>query len=57
MDGTPMVLDLCDETHDVMIVMMVVDGGGGGGGSSGGVFYDLLFSLMESVISVGVDIP
>ena len=24
-----MVLDLCDETHDVMIVMMVVDGGGG----------------------------
>ena len=44
MDGTPMVLDLCDETHDVMIVMMVVDGGGGGG-SSGGVFYGLLFSI------------
>ena len=39
-----MVLDLCDETHDVMIVMMVVDGGGGGG-SSGGVFYGLLFSI------------
>ena len=38
-----MVLDLCDETHDVMIVMMVVDGGGGG--SSGGVFYGLLFSI------------
>ena len=36
-----MVLDLCDETHDVMIVMMVVDGGG----SSGGVFYGLLFSI------------
>ena len=34
-----MVLDLCDETHDVM---MVVDGGGG---SSGGVFYGLLFSI------------
>ena len=30
-----MVLDLCDETHDVM---MVVDGGGG----SGGVFCNLL---------------
>ena len=29
-----MVLDLCDETHDVM---MVVDGGG--------VFYNLLFSI------------
>ena len=39
-----MVLDLCDETHDIMIVMMVVDGGGGGG-SSGGVFYGLLFSI------------
>ena len=39
-----MVLDLCDETHDVMIVMMVVDGGGGG--SSGGVFYGLLFSIL-----------
>ena len=37
--GTPMVLDLCDETHDVM---MVVDGGGG---SSGGVFYGLLFFI------------
>ena len=37
MDGTPMVLDLCDETHDVM---MVVDGGG-----SGGVFYKFLFSI------------
>ena len=35
-----MVLDLCDETHDVM---MVVDGGGGG--SSGGVFYGFLFSI------------
>ena len=34
-----MVLDLCDETHDVM---MVVDGGGGG---SGGVFYKFLFSI------------
>ena len=45
MDGTPMVLDLCDETHDVMIVMMVVGGGGGGGGSSGGVFYGFLFSI------------
>ena len=44
MDGTPMVLDLCDETHDVMIVMMVVDGGGGGGGSNG-VFYKFLFSI------------
>ena len=40
MDGTPMVLDLCDETHDVM---MVVDGGGGGG--SGGVLYNRLFSI------------
>ena len=40
MDGTPMALDLCDETHDVM---MVVDGGGGG---SGGVFYNLLFSIL-----------
>ena len=38
-----MVLDLCDETHDVMIVMMVVDGGGGG--SSGGVLYGILFSI------------
>ena len=34
-----MVLDLCDETHDFM---MVVDGGGGG---SGGVFYNLLLSI------------
>ena len=39
-----MVLDLCNETHDIMIVMMVVDGGGGGS-SSGGVFYGLLFSI------------
>ena len=39
MDGTPMVLDLCDETHDVM---MVVDGGGGG---SGGVLYNRIFSI------------
>ena len=37
-----MVLDLCNETHDIMIVMMVVDGGGG---SSGGVFYGLLVSI------------
>ena len=42
MDGTPMVLDLCNETHDIMIVMMVVDGGGGG---SNGVFYKFLFSI------------
>ena len=40
MDGTPMVLDLCDETHDVM---MIVDGGGDG---SGGAFYNLLFSIL-----------
>ena len=33
-----MVLDLCDETHDVM---MVVDGGGG----SNGVFYKFIFSI------------
>ena len=32
-----MVLDLCDETRDVM---MIVDGGG-----SGGVFYKFLFSI------------
>ena len=44
MDGTPMVLDLCEEIHDVMIVMMVVDGGGGGGGS-GGVFHKFLFYI------------
>ena len=39
MDGTPMVLDPRDETHDVM---MIVDGGGGG---SNGVFYKFLFSI------------